>query len=192
MCVRSWSVYGEKLSTFSARGVVRSVVLKNSDRMSPTSPCCKQGLISAFIHSTSVLGVCVCVCPLKCSKFVLFSTCFCVCVLHACTCALFHAPCCSAVQYLSSVCREDRLEDDLRINAILKQNATCLIFTPSLPPGERMGWFSWRRVNLSTLNQKQDRTAAVYSNTQLWLGLPKHISFSAHHAYDKEEEQEKW
>lgn len=56
---RSWSVYGEKLSTFSARGVVRSVVLKNSDSMSPTSPCCKQGLISAFIHGTSVWGVCV-------------------------------------------------------------------------------------------------------------------------------------
>lgn len=138
---KSWSVHGEKLSTSSTRGVVRSVVLKDSDSMSPTSPCCKQGLISAFIHGTSIEG-CVCACAqwsVTSSQYIFY-----LCVLHVCVCALFPAPYCSTVQYLSYLCGEDQLEGDLRINAILKQNTTCQIFTPSLPHGDWIGWFSWQ------------------------------------------------
>lgn len=124
-------MYGEKLSTLSARGVVRFVVLKNSDSMSPTSPCCKQGLISAFIHGTSVWGVCTHV--HWCVTSLVFSLSVSMCILLACVRALFPAVFCSTVQYLSSVCGEVWLEDDWRINAILKQNTTCQIFTPSLP-----------------------------------------------------------
>lgn len=150
---KSWSVYGEKLSSFSAGAVVRSVVLKNSDSMSPTSPCCKQGLISAFIRGTSVWGACARAHSSVTSLF--FSLCFYVCEVCVCV-PFFPAPYCLTVQYLSSVCGEDRLEDDLRINAILKQNTTCQIFTPSLPSGDQMWWFSWREVNISTQYQKKD------------------------------------
>lgn len=48
-----WGKNGEKLSSSSAPGVFSCGVLKNSDVMSPTSPCCKQGLISAFITATN-------------------------------------------------------------------------------------------------------------------------------------------
>lgn len=79
---------------------------------------------------------------LKCYKFVLCPVCF---YVRVCPVSL----CCSAVQYLSHPCGEDQLEGDWRINAILKQNTTCQLFTPSLPFGGWMSWFSWRTVNLS-------------------------------------------
>lgn len=78
---------------------------------------------------------------LRSYKFVLCPVQF----LRACVSSL----CCSAVQYLSRPCGEDQLEGDWRINAILKQNTTCQLFTPSLPHGGWMSWFSWRTVNLS-------------------------------------------
>lgn len=84
---KSWSVYGEKLSSFSAGAVVRSVVLKNSDSMSPTSPCCKQGLISAFIRGTSVWGACARAHSSVTSLF--FSLCFYVCEVCVCVCPFF-------------------------------------------------------------------------------------------------------
>lgn len=62
--------------------------------------------------------------------------------IFLCACALFPALCCSAVQYLTSACGEHQLEGDLRIKAILKQNTTCQIFTPSLPCGNWTGLFS--------------------------------------------------
>lgn len=98
-----------------------------SDVMSPTSPCCQRGLRSAFITNR----------PCKHPE-----------VLQArdvptrvCVLRLPALPRCSAVQYLSGPCG-DQLEGDWRINATLKQNTTCQLFTPSLPHGGRMSRFS--------------------------------------------------
>lgn len=179
----SWSVYGEKLSTFWASGVVRFVVLKNSDSMSPTSPCCKRGLISAFMHGTSVWGcVCVfvcnvrmCVCLLKCNKFIPLSVCFCVRGLqYMCVCGAL-----STAQlfniYLLYVENTD-LEDDLRINAILKQNTTCQIFLTIFSPSWPDGMVFMKR---SECIDPEPKGASVYLySTHGKFSEPKCVSFS--------------
>lgn len=150
-----WGKNREKLSSSSARGVSSCGALKNSDVVSPTSPCCKQGLISAFITGTNTGQAAQ-------AHRSVTSSCFAQCIFTRVSSVSL---CCSTVQYLSGPRGEDQLEGDWRINAILKQNATCQLFTPSLPYGGWMSWFSWRTVNLSPwptrAGRKENHTSAL-------------------------------
>lgn len=64
----------------------------------------------------------------------------CVCVCVYCTCVYVASPL-HCIAQLFNIYLTNQVEGDLRINAILKQNATCQIFTPSSPHGGWMGWF---------------------------------------------------
>lgn len=98
----------------------------------------------------------------------------------SCTCVYMPSYwlCIAQHQYLSSLCEEGRLEGDLRINAILKQNTTCQNFQPSLPNGDWIAWFSRWQANLSTSTKKTGITMLQLTESH-FLSLPyKEISFS--------------
>lgn len=121
-------MHGEKLSSSSARGVVSSVVLKHSDIMSPTSPCCKQGLISAFIATTNtkdqackpteVLQVCVLPSIFLCLHCLCVRLCVCLCAC-LCLCASFS----SCVAQLFNIYLVHVEKTNLRVTGGLMQSS---------------------------------------------------------------------
>lgn len=96
----------------------------------------------------------------------------------SCTCVYVpsYLLCIAQHQYLSSLCEEDRLEGDLRINAILKQNTTCQNFQPSLPHGDWTGWFSRWQANLSPWTKKTGITMLQLTESHFLSLLYKQIS----------------